>query len=125
MALKPKDVRVPLPVQLIFDCHWLVCVRGEGLTDRSIAIPRAATAGPAPQDPLLSKRAFRERSTCIGRRSQCRQPALFFKCRLCVLCSRAGCAEAVCVICSDVTLAGRNTQLVLRAALALISWISA
>ncbi len=36
MALKPKDVRVPLPVQLILDCHWLVCVRGEGLTDRSI-----------------------------------------------------------------------------------------
>ncbi len=36
MALKPKDVRVPLPVQLILDCHWLVCVWGEGLTDRSI-----------------------------------------------------------------------------------------
>ncbi len=36
MVLKPKDVRVPLPVQLILDCHWLVCVRGEGLTDRSI-----------------------------------------------------------------------------------------
>ncbi len=32
MALKPKDVRVPLPVQLILDCHWLVCVWGEGLT---------------------------------------------------------------------------------------------
>ncbi len=36
MALKPKDVRVPLPVQLILNCHWLVCIRGEGLTDRSI-----------------------------------------------------------------------------------------
>ncbi len=36
MALKPKDVRVPLPVQLILDCHWLVCVRGEGLNDMSI-----------------------------------------------------------------------------------------
>ncbi len=36
MALKPKDVRVPLPAQLILDCHRLVCVRGEGLTDRSI-----------------------------------------------------------------------------------------
>ncbi len=36
MALKPKDVRVLLPVQLILDCHWLVCVRGEGLTDGSI-----------------------------------------------------------------------------------------
>ncbi len=36
MALKPKDVGVPLPVQLILDCHWLVCVRWEGLTDRSI-----------------------------------------------------------------------------------------
>ncbi len=36
MALKPTDVRVPLPVQLILDCHWLVCVRGEGLADRSI-----------------------------------------------------------------------------------------
>ncbi len=35
MALKP--VRVLLPVQLILDCHWLICVRGEGLTDRSIA----------------------------------------------------------------------------------------
>ncbi len=31
-ALKPKDVRVPLPVQLILDCHWLVCVWGEGPT---------------------------------------------------------------------------------------------
>ncbi len=38
MALKPKDVRVPLPVQLILDCHWLICVRGEGLTDRSIVV---------------------------------------------------------------------------------------
>ncbi len=28
------------PVQLILDCHWLVCVRGEGLTDRSIARPK-------------------------------------------------------------------------------------
>ncbi len=36
MALNPKDVRVLLPVQLILDCHWLICVRGEGLTDRSI-----------------------------------------------------------------------------------------
>ncbi len=36
MALKPKDVWVQLPVQLILDCHWLVYVRGEGLTDRSI-----------------------------------------------------------------------------------------
>ncbi len=33
---EPKDVRVLLPMQLILDCHWLVCVRGEGLTDRSI-----------------------------------------------------------------------------------------
>ncbi len=24
-------------MQLILDCHWLVCVRGEGLTDRSIS----------------------------------------------------------------------------------------
>ncbi len=38
MALKPTDVRVPLSVQLILDCHWLVCVRGERLTDRSIEI---------------------------------------------------------------------------------------
>ncbi len=37
-ALKPKDVRVLLPVQLILDCHWLVCVRGEGLTDKPTAI---------------------------------------------------------------------------------------
>ncbi len=36
MALKPTDIRVLLPVQLILDCHWLVYVRGEGLTDRSI-----------------------------------------------------------------------------------------
>ncbi len=34
MALKPKDVRVPCPVQLILDCHWLVCAREEGLTDK-------------------------------------------------------------------------------------------
>ncbi len=40
MALKPKDVRVPLPMQLILDCHWLVCVWGEGLTDRSITKTR-------------------------------------------------------------------------------------
>ncbi len=24
------------PCNMILDCHWLVCVRGEGLTDRSI-----------------------------------------------------------------------------------------
>ncbi len=35
MALKPKDIRVRLPVQLILDCHWIVCIRGEGLTDMS------------------------------------------------------------------------------------------
>ncbi len=34
MVLKPKDVRVPCPEQLILDCHWLVCARGEGLTDK-------------------------------------------------------------------------------------------
>ncbi len=38
MAPKPKDVRVLLPMQLILNCHWLVCVRGEGLTDRSIVL---------------------------------------------------------------------------------------
>ncbi len=36
MALKPKESRVSFSVQLIFDCHWLVCVRGVGLTDRPI-----------------------------------------------------------------------------------------
>ncbi len=36
LALKPKDVRVLLAVQLILDCHWLVCVPGAGLTDSSI-----------------------------------------------------------------------------------------
>ncbi len=38
MALKPKAVPSSAPVQMILDCHWLVCVRGEGLIDRSIAI---------------------------------------------------------------------------------------
>ncbi len=35
MGLKPKDGRVLISMQLILDCHWLVCVRGEGLNDRS------------------------------------------------------------------------------------------
>ncbi len=34
--LQHKDVRVLLPVQLILNWYWLVCVWGEGLTDRSI-----------------------------------------------------------------------------------------
>ncbi len=50
MELKPKDVWVPLLVQLILDCHWLVCVWGEGLTDRSI---RPVVLNSSPGDPLL------------------------------------------------------------------------
>jgi len=37
MALKPKDVRVTVPMQLILSCHWLICVQGEGLTDNLAA----------------------------------------------------------------------------------------
>ncbi len=36
MALKPEDVRVPVPMQLILNCYWLINVRWEGLTDWSI-----------------------------------------------------------------------------------------
>ncbi len=38
MALKHKDIWVSLPVQLTLDCHWLVCIQGEGLYDRSIKV---------------------------------------------------------------------------------------
>ncbi len=38
MTLKPTDVWVLVRVQLILDCHWLSCVWGEGLTDRSITL---------------------------------------------------------------------------------------
>lgn len=30
MALELKDVRVLVPVQLILDCHWLICVHVRG-----------------------------------------------------------------------------------------------
>ncbi len=38
MALKPEDVRVPVTVQMILDCYWLINVRREGLLrgDKSI-----------------------------------------------------------------------------------------
>ncbi len=44
MELKHKDVRVPLLVQLILHCHWLVHIREEGLTNRSVEHRLNATA---------------------------------------------------------------------------------
>lgn len=39
MAPKPKNIRVLFSKQLILNRHWLLCVWGVELTDRSIVLP--------------------------------------------------------------------------------------
>ncbi len=91
-------------------------------TSADAAPPRrsgTSTAGNADEGSLLIKESLPGAKHVHWKKIAMRTAGAL-ECRLCVLCSQAERAQAVCVTCSYVTFAGRDTLLVLRAALALI-----
>lgn len=92
MALKPEIL-----FQMILNCHWLVCILGAGLTDRSIQLPFDITDRVF----LLPPHQMLRRGLCVistGRRTWTRSDGTLTAALTVTACKARPCAQPSAVL---------------------------